>query len=581
MCRYGDVVCVLNTYTHIAVRHDELIGISQSVGAAVCVGEDNSVGRLAAAETPDIDLKLNACAAAVNRHAGVDSGNIEEAVGSVGAVEHYIVIDIELDSHVDCEVRHYEGAVIRNGNGYAAVADLGDKYDVVIECLGGCTLYLDGLADLCGGDFLAVNKGLEGTLGVVYLVDLKCCIGGGLDNCNHGDGAVRHGEAHLVHGHGLCEVLSVDNERFKSVVLLGSYGESDAVALLCVLYRAVTDLCGDGRIGNVGVDSVAGAGLVVGVNLEDRSYGDCEVRHCELAALYSDGIDIVIISNSDVVKHEAVCRSGLDGNLSTGVCLGDGGVVDHCYCDAVYCAVNSDLVLLGLLEGYADYCGVCGHDEAVVCNSRARVRIADLDNLDGVNCITGVRSAHDADGLAGGCGLDALAVDLQIEAAVCRGLADEVIVAGGVDRAGGRGVAVGVDRGGRGYNAGDRDVESLANAEVGEIGSVVECLQHSLRACVVQAVVGADNVVCALTGCHGVCHDGGVAHACNAGAGGGQEQSLADLDGVNAAEAVELYDLIGVGLVAQAHVGVDLADGVAALNRVCNQVICNTIAGRQ
>ena len=585
-CAVYDELCVLvevDAHSDVAVRHDEGVPVER-VGAAVSIGDDDIAGGHSFSDARDIDLELNACAAAGDLLTVDDGGNIEPAVAAVGGIKHNIVIDVELDADGYGEVRHGEGhLVLVERDRDAAVAGHGYIGDVIVERLGGASLDLDGLADLCALYFLAVNRSLEGTLGVV---DLLYCEGGlcsRLHDCDNRDGLIRHYEAHLVELSRLGEVRIVDLDRLDGVIRVGSYLKSNGLTGLCGGDDSAADLCGDLGVADIGIDVAAHAGLIIGIDLEGCGHGHREVRHCELAVLDCDRIAVVIICNSYIVEHEAGSGSGLDNDLSAGISLVDTHIVDHRRNAAVGGRVNGDSGLHSLLEGHADGDGVRGHDKAVVGDGDCGSCIADLDDLDGFDCIAGIRGADDADELTGGSGLDALAVHLQVEVAVGGILADKVVVAGVADRTGRSGAAgrAAADGGVGRNDARNRDIQRLTHAEQTHVASVVEGLQLCEVAVVIQTVAADDDVVRALTGFHGVRHDGGVGRAGNTGRNDGQDQRLTGLYRVDVSEVVELDYLILIGLVAQTHVGVDAADGLALLDGICDQIVGDMIAGRQ
>ncbi len=171
---------------------------------------------------------------------------------------------------------------------------------------------------------------------------------------------------------------------------------------------------------------------------------------------------------------------------------------------------------------------------------------------------------------------------MQVKAAVCRRLADEVIVAGGVDRAvGDCGAGGGVGGGAGGHNAGNGYVQRLADAEHAEIRPVIERLEHRLRAAVIQTVIAANDVIGTLAGAHGVRHNGGVGRAGKTGVGRGQDQRLAHPNAADGAEVVELDDLVFIRLIAQTPSAVDAADSFAARNDVAGEVVRHAVAGGQ
>ncbi len=577
-----DGLLEVHAHAHVAVGHDEFVGVDKGVAAAVGVIEGDGAGGVSVLDAPGVHVQLHACAAACDDSAAV-SRDVERAERAVCAVEHNAVVNVELDVDVDGVIGHGEGVALAEVDDGAAVADLGDSGEVVVISLGRAALHLDGLSGRCGGDLLAVNRDLHLAVGVLRDVDGEFRAGSGLDHGDDGDGTVRHVKAHLVKCDGLAEVVGVDLDGLENIVGVRRDGESDALAGLCIFGHAVADLCGDGGVSDVGEYPAALCGVIVGVDLELRRDRYGEVGHGELAVFHCHGVTVVIICDPYIVEHEACRRGGLHGDLRAGVCLADGGVIDHGDDAAVGGFVDRDLGLLCLLEGDADDGRVGGHDKAVVGDGRGGGGVADLGDLYRIDRVARVGNGDDADDLTCGSGLDALAADLKVKAAVFWRLADEVIVAGAADRAGGRAAAgrAAGDVVADGHNAGNGYVQKLTHAERAEVRPVVERLEHCLCAVVVQTVIRADDVVSALTGAHGVRHDCGVGRARERGVGRGQKKGLSGLNGVDAAEVIELDDLVFIRLVAQSPSGVDTADGLALLDGVGGEVVRHVVAGGQ
>ena len=564
----------------VAVGHDEG-SAAKVMYAAILIGDNNIAGGVGIlVEAPYGDLQLYACAGLADCHAVTGCGNVEPAVGAVGSVKIDVAVDVEFDADTDREVRHGEGAVSSYRNGDAGVAGLEYGGNVVEVCAVGAAGDLHLCTNIGRACFLSVNGNAQVAFLGHDLGNAEYGTGGGLDGGNDGNGAVGHGEGVLFYVNGLVEVVVVDSQILHGVVCIGSDAESDSVTGLCGADLGVADLGDDLGIGSVNIDVVALVGVIVGVNLEGSAYSDGEGGHYELTVLNCHGVSVLVVGDSDGVEHEAGCRNGLYSDQAACGGRADNCAVDHCADSAVGRSVNSDLGDDSLREGDIDAYGEGGHHELVALNSDGSVGVADLGDADLRESIAGVGGGYYLDSLAGNGGICHVTVHNQGEVAVGGSLADQVIGGRATDDSGGRaGAGAGSDGGAGGYQTGHGYVQHFAYKEVTKIGSVIQCLYLPFNSIVVQTVVRADDVVCTVTAAHHVSHDGGVIGTCNSGVGGGQNESLASGNGVEAGQIVELEDLVGIGLVAQAPVIVDTGNSLAGLDGVVYQIVAGIVTG--
>ena len=126
-------------------------------------------------------------------------------------------------------------------------------------------------------------------------------------------------------------------------------------------------------------------------------------------------------------------------------------------------------------------------------------------------------------------------------------------------------------------SGGNGDVERAAGLYLCKVAGIVQRLEQLGVLTVVNAVA-CDHIVCGLAGADLMRNDLIAGSADCRSLGRGQKQSLARSDLVPAGDVVELLDLIGIVGEADAQRVADARNSLAALDRVRDQIISDTVA---